>query len=530
VTRPALRRPGAARVPLPLLALLLAVLSLGAGWTLVTPAMQAPDERAHVSYTIWMATTGTLPATGPLGPATPTEESLATIASNADRAASQTSVKISWDRERYEQWRRDDAKLGDAARRDGGALANPAASNPPLYYLTTLPAYLATSGSDLFGQLTAMRLISVLWLLGTVIAAWLLAGELFGRRRLLQTAVAGFTGLTPMMLFVSGSVTPDAALFATWGLVLWLGTVVLRRGLTARRALALCFVLGLAIVVKATSYALVPPVGLVLLLGVLRARRAAATAMPTSADDPVPDADVVPADDRAAHDEGLVPAPPTEAATRGGLLRIAGAAALGLLITAGAWIIVSRALGVAALAQGADVANSSGDVPLHAFPSYVWQFYLPRLPFMDPAPGIHAYPAWEFFVKGTWGAFGWLEVRFPNWVYVVLTALMAVLIVLAGRSAWRERRRIDWLIPGFFALVGVLLLGALHWTEFHKGGTGFIQGRYLMPLAPLVGAVLVRGLLELPKRWLMPSIAVGLGGLVALNLFAWGLMLERFYA
>lgn len=492
MTRPALRRPGAARVPLPLLALLLTVLSLGTGWALITPAMQAPDERAHVSYTIWLAATGTLPATGPLGPATPTEEQRATAAANADRAAMQPTVKMTWDRERYTEWQREAAALGDAAREDGGALANPAASNPPLYYLTTLPAYLATSGSDLFGRLTAMRLVSVLWLLGTVIAAWLLAGELFGRRRLLQTAVAGFTGLTPMMLFVSSSVSPDAALFATWGFVLWLGTVVLRRGLTWQRALALCFALGLAIVVKATSYALAPPVLLVLLFGVLRARR-------TELD-------------------------------RRGLLRIAAAGALGLLVTAGAWIVVSRALGVAALAQGADVANSSGTAPLRAFPSYVWQFYLPRLPMMDPAPGIHAIPAWELFVKGTWGAFGWLEVRFPNGVYVALTAVMVALAALAARGAWRDCRRTDWLVPGFFAVVAVLLLGALHWTEFHKGGTGFIQGRYLLPLAPVVGAIAVRGLLELPKRWLAPSIAVALGGLVVLNLLSWGLMLERFYA
>ncbi len=493
MTRPALRRPGAARVPLPLLALLLAVLSLGAGWALITPAMQAPDERAHVSYTIWMAATGTLPATGPLGPSTPSEEQLATAASNADRAAMQPDVKMTWDRERYAQWQRDAAALGDEARKDGGALANPAASNPPLYYLTTLPAYLAASDSDLFGRLTAMRLISVLWLLGTVVAAWLLAGELLGRRRLLQTAVAGFTGLAPMLLFVSSSVTPDAALFATWGFVLWLGTVILKRGITARRALALCVALGLAIVVKATSYALVPPVLLVLLVGVLRARG-------------------------------------TEPATRRGLARIVGASVLGLLVTAGAWLILSRVLGVDALAQGADVASSSGDTPLQAFPSYVWQFYLPRLPFMEPAPGIHDWPVWEFFIKGTWGAFGWLEVRFPNWLYVALTALMAALAVLAGRGLWRARKRIDWLVPGFFVLVAVLLVGALHWTEFHKGGTGFIQGRYLLPLAPVVGAVAVRGLLELPSRWLTPAIGAGLGGLVVLNLLAWGLMLERFYA
>lgn len=491
VIRPSLRRvPRFGRIPAPLLALLTAVLLLGTGWAMVTPAMQAPDERAHVSYTIWMAATGTLPATGTTGAATPTVEQLATFTSNGDRAAMQPPIKMSWDRERYEQWRRDDARLGDASREDGGGIANPAGSNPPLYYLSTLPAYAAASGSDFFGQLTAMRMVSVLWLLLTVIAAWLLAGELFGRRRLLQTAVAGFTGLAPMMLFVSSSVSPDTALFATWGLVLWLGTKVLRRGVTTRRALALCLALGLAILVKATSYALVPAVAVVLLAAVLRAR-------------PI---------------------------SRRDLLRIAGASALGLFVTVGVWLIVSRALGVAALAQGADVANSSGNVPLQAFPSYVWQFYLPRLPFMEPNPGIHDLPAWEFFVEGTVGAFGWLEVRFPNWIYIVATALLALLAVLTVRGTWRDRRRTDWLVPGFFALIAVLLLGALHWTEFHKGGTGFIQGRYLLPLAPLVAAVAVRGLLELPSRWLAPAIATGLGSLVVLNLLGWGLMLERFYA
>lgn len=498
MTRPPLRRDRRlAGIPAPLLALLLAVFTLGTAWALVTPAMQAPDERAHVSYTIWMAATGTLPATGTDGAATPTVEQVATFAANADRAAMQPPIKMTWDRTLYEQWRQRDAALGDAAREDGGGIANPAGSNPPLYYLTTLPAYLATSGSDFFAQLTAMRIVSVLWLLLTVVAAWLLAGELFGRRRLVQVAVAGFTGLAPMMLFVSSSVSPDTALFATWGLVLWLGTKVLRRGVTARLALALCLALGLAILVKATSYALAPPVALVLLAAVIRARRTT---------------------------------PRAEAATGRGLLRIVGASALGLLVTAGAWIIVSRALGVAALAQGADVANSSGNVPLQAFPSYVWQFYLPRLPFMEPAPGIHEWPAWEFFVQGTVGAFGWLEVRFPDWFYVVAAVLMALLVVLAARGVWRDRRRTDWLVVGFFAVIAALLLGALHWTEFHKGGTGFIQGRYLLPLMPLVAAVAVRGLLELPKRWLAPAVAVGLGGLVVLNLMAWGLMLERFYA
>lgn len=495
MTRPPLRRDRRlAGIPVPLLALLLAVFALGTGWALVTPAMQAPDERAHASYTIWMAATGTLPSTGSGGAATPSVEQLATFASNGDRAAMQPPIKMTWDPGRYAEWRRQDAALGDDARKDGGGIANPAGSNPPLYYLSTLPAYAAASGSDFFGQLTAMRMVSVLWMLLTVIAAWLLAGELFGRRRLVQTAVAGFTGLAPMMLFVSSSVSPDSALFATWCVVLWLGTMVLRRGITAPRALALGLAVGAAILVKATSYALVPAVALVILAAMIRARRAD---------------------------------PPASGRDLG---RIAGASILGLLVTAGAWIVISRALGVSALAQGADVANASGGAPLRAFPSYVWQFYLPKLPFMDPAPGVHALPAWEYFVQGTWGAFGWLEVRFPEGFYVAVTALLALLALLAIRGTWRDRRQTDWLVPAYFAVIAALLLGALHWTEFHKGGTGFIQGRYLLPLTPLAAAVAVRGLLEFPRRWFAPAVAVALGGLVVLNLLAWGLMLERFYA
>lgn len=37
--------------------------------------------------------------------------------------------------------------------------------------------YLATSGSDLLTRLQTVRVVSVLWLLLTVVGAWLLAGE-----------------------------------------------------------------------------------------------------------------------------------------------------------------------------------------------------------------------------------------------------------------------------------------------------------------------------------------------------------------
>src|SRR3712207_9244995 len=67
-------------------------------------------------------------------------------------------------------------------------------------------------------------------------STWLLAGELLGRRRGLQLVAAAVVGLWPMLVFLSSSVNPDAMLYATWSLTLWLGVSAIRRGLTLPRS------------------------------------------------------------------------------------------------------------------------------------------------------------------------------------------------------------------------------------------------------------------------------------------------------
>lgn len=57
-----------------------------------------------------------------------------------------------------------------------------------------------------------------------------------------------------------------------------------------------------------------------------------------------------------------------------------------------------------------------------------------------------------------------------------------------------------------------------------------MQGRYLLPLVGLAGLVTAAALHALPVRARPFAIAVGLGGLFALQAFSLGLTLERFYA
>jgi 4-amino-4-deoxy-L-arabinose transferase-like glycosyltransferase len=460
-------------------------------WALVTPVFQAPDENSHFAYVQTLGETFELPG-DPTRPKASTEQDVAASVSNADQAAAQLPVRMEWSAAAYDRWRARAASFPRSARTDGGG-ANSAASNPPLYYLGEAAAYRIAEGGDLFTRVLVLRLASVLWLLGTVVGMWLLAGKLLGHDRLLQLAAAGTAGLLPMLVFVSASINPDAMLYACWSFALWLAVVILRRGLTPARAAALFGLVGLACVVKATSYALLPGAVLVLIVGLRRA--ADASARPR--------------------------------------LRAATAAAVGLVGTLGVWFVLARLMDRAAAAQVSD-ATGHAQTNVRQFVSYVWQFYLPRLPFMDrsvlPGDGLPVYRVW---LKTGWGAFGWLEVRFPAMLYRVLAAATVGVALVALAGLWRARRTVDRALVLFFAVAGVALLVGLHWTEYRMLRTGqgpFNVGRYLFPLIGLAGLAVAQNVRTLRPAWRPAGVAIVLSGLLVLNLFSLGLMVERFYA
>jgi hypothetical protein len=138
------------------------------------------------------------------------------------------------------------------------------------------------------------------------------------------------------------------------------------------------------------------------------------------------------------------------------------------------------------------------------FLSYVWQFYLPRAPFLSrfhPIAGLGVYDVW---LKQGWATFGWGEVQLPPWVYALLGAATAfvgvagVSLALAGRAV----RRLPLL--GFFALVLLGLLFGLHLTEYRAviGGQGaLLQGRYLLPVVGLFGLTVALIVVRIPRRW-----------------------------
>ena len=164
------------------------------------------------------------------------------------------------------------------------------------------------------------------------------------------------------------------------------------------------------------------------------------------------------------------------------------------------------------------------------FTSYLWQFYSPAQAWAAPIPQLPPWPAWDVWLEGVVGAFGWLEVRFPSWVYAAVAAVAAVVAVLALR---RVRPRRDARMIIVLGLPVAALLAGLHLTEewfLVRDARGFTQGRYLLPLLPLAALAAGAALGSVPARVRGAALGAGLGLLVAGQLASLAIVAGRFYA
>ncbi len=197
-----------------------------------------------------------------------------------------------------------------------------------------------------------------------------------------------------------------------------------------------------------------------------------------------------------------------------GRRRVPGAA---LLAAAAAGAI---ALGlVSALLEDSSPARAAG---------YLWQFYLPELPGQARWAALDPWPLRDVWLEQVVGAFGWLEVRLPGPLYW-LVGVAGTLVAGAGVWAARAHRR----GLAFAALVAASLVAGLHLFEYRTllaGEGAFIQGRYLLPLAPLAGVAVAFALRTVPAVWRPAALGVLLGALAALQLASLAAVAGRFYA
>jgi hypothetical protein len=178
------------------------------------------------------------------------------------------------------------------------------------------------------------------------------------------------------------------------------------------------------------------------------------------------------------------------------------------------------------------VGTGSGrPAQLTEFVSYLWQFYLPRLPFMtDQQAGIPLYNVW---LKGLVGRYGWLDTMFPSLAYTIATLLFAALIALALGGVWRARAAWRSWTPVAIVLAGIvagflLVVGWAGYTGRIDNGQIFEQARYLLPLGAIYAgliALAVRGAGRFGRAAGAAIVVLACGH----ALFSVGLVVSRFY-
>lgn len=458
-------------------------------WSLVVPLVQGPDEGTHLARVGALADHGVLVPSEEDANRLPRELIVTAIEGGLVPLVGNLNARPAWTDVDERRWKRAVARLGE---HDRDLVAAPRGTGvggtnryPPLYYAyLTVPWKAADSGS-LIDRAHLARLANVPLLLACVALTWVLAAELLPGVAWARPLAAGIVALLPQLAFLSGVVNPDLLIVAlTTGLAV-AAVRTARSGLTAGRAAVLAGTSVAATLTHPRGATLLVVAALAILLGA-RGRM------------------------------------------RRGRLIVGAAALLGL--AAASAVVLSRAYDIPLTGDG-----EGAPFQVRELLSYVWQFYLPSLPFMqEPIGGDYGFR--ETWVQTFFGTFGSLEIGYATWVYDLLQVTVLVLLAafVSALVLHRDAVRRSW--PAVVVLAGlvIVLVGGLHLTSYRllllSPNDPVITGRHVLPVVSVVAVAAAAAGRVLPRRAGPYYAAVVLAGLVLLHLGGLGLTVARFYA
>jgi hypothetical protein len=453
--RAALRR-------IPRAAMLCAVVAFvnAACWSMITPPFQVPDEPEHVAYVKQLVEHGRLPRA--YGEFT-REEEVALADLHLQMVAEQQEYRTIATRAQQEKLQRD-LKRAESEPGKGGEAAGVAASEPPLYYAVEAIPYSLGERGTLLDRIELMRLLSAVMGGFTALFTFMFVREALPRVAWAWTVGGLSVALVPLLGLMSGAVNPDAMLYSVTAALFYCLAQAFRRGLTRSSALVLGGVIAIGLMTKLNFVGIAP--GALLGLVVLSVHAARAQG-------------------RAAY--------------------VSLALALAIAISPAAlYVVIHLASGKPGLGIVSNAIGGTHGSPLKEL-SYIWQLYLPRLPGMhDDFAGI--FTTRQIWFNGYVGLYGWLDTPFPGWVYdlalIPAVAIAGLCIRSLVASAQALRARAAELVVYGVMCVGLMgLIGADSYIVFPTIGAEFGQARYLLPMLPLLGAIVVLAVRGAGRRW-----------------------------
>jgi 4-amino-4-deoxy-L-arabinose transferase-like glycosyltransferase len=463
-------------------------------WAFVTPVFHVPDETSHVAYLQYLAETGRVPHI-PGGDGISHEEATVmdalrfndTVGRPDELAPSSSAQQRGLDE--VERNRQDPSSGGGIIETSG---------QPPLYYALGSAIYLASPWKGLTKRVVLIRMLSALCAAATTLFVFMFLRELF-REPWTWTVGALAVAFQPMAGFMAGGVHPDNLFFAASAALLFGLARAFRRGLTPQLGAGIGVALAVGALAKLNFVALLP--GALLALGLLVWR----------------------------------------SGSRRPALQGAAAAVAILAVAVCGYAVLNTAVWDRPLLGGGveNAANATVNVgpakPIGVREElgYTWQLYLPRLPVMNDQFGY--FPPYEVWFKGTIGKFGWLDTKWPAWVYRVALGLFVPLLVLAALALWRRAGELRERWPELlaYAVLAAGVMGSIGFLGIRfKRDTGFdfAQARYLFPFLAFYGAFVALAALGAGRRFARPLGAALVLLAMAHGLLAQLLVVSRFYA
>ncbi|HTC59669.1 MAG TPA: DUF2142 domain-containing protein, partial [Solirubrobacteraceae bacterium] len=454
----------------------------GAAWSIITPPFQGRDEPAHFAYVQQLAETGTLPRTV-------TEEHLEyspeeTLVLEGLHALTIQGIPQIPALSSMSQQRVLLQDVHAGLSREGGGEAGVATPEPPLYYaLETIPY--ALGANNVLSQLELMRLFDSLIAAVTVLLTFLFLREILPGVPWAATVGALCVAVQPLFGFMSGALNPDDMVYAVSAALFLCLARAFRRGLTRAGAIVLGVLIVVGLLTKLTFVGVALGVfASLVLLGVRESR--------------------------SRGRQALVP--------------VAIAAGIGVAPVA-LYALVNTLSGKPAFGFTSGLATIFANGSIFHEISYVWQLYLPRLPGMtDYFRGISTYR--DIWFDRFVGLYGWLDTQFPNWVENVAVVPVTAIALLCARALVIRRQavRARWLELASYAAIslGTLLMVGLVSYDGNavQHQESFVDPRYLLPLLPLLGAVVVLALRGAGRRWAPMAGAVIVFAFLAHDIFS----------